>query len=293
MREVQHPDRRRPNGSGVSRGDRNIFRSRISQQFEFASWAGRLFLPGNLSRINRSRKGIRSGETDFLARFSRRIAMRLRHLVKFARCWWRTAVATALVVSLLASAIGVRIPVRVAKESDRPFPCEFHNCGCLSADQCRNNCCCFSAAEKVAWANAHQVQATEVCDVAELREAVEHADHGTAPVALAKKRSCCAHGKASSASMNHAHAEDAALCHDEESAQADSSLESDAPLALQIVLAPPCRGLSPLWTVLSEALPGQSRLTWSHDRDPVGSVALATDDLSSQDFPPPVPPPKV
>ena len=43
-------------------------------------------------------------------------------------------------------------------ESGVPFPCQNRPCGCLTAEQCwAGDCCCFTLAEKVAWAKANGV----------------------------------------------------------------------------------------------------------------------------------------
>src|SRR5262249_28300736 len=55
------------------------------------------------------------------------------------------------------------------------FPCQGRPCGCASAADCwQGDCCCFTLAEKVAWADAHGVE----------------------PPAHARERAaaCCSHG---------------------------------------------------------------------------------------------------
>lgn len=44
-----------------------------------------------------------------------------------------------------------------AKDLSAPFPCQHRPCGCRSAEQCWKQCCCYSNAQKVAWARAHGV----------------------------------------------------------------------------------------------------------------------------------------
>jgi hypothetical protein len=58
----------------------------------------------------------------------------------------------------LAGALGVPVPVRAVKESAVPFPCQNHPCGCMTAQQCWDHCCCFTHEQKLAWAQEHQVQ---------------------------------------------------------------------------------------------------------------------------------------
>lgn len=50
------------------------------------------------------------------------------------------------------------IPVAPAKNLDDPFPCMFSRCGCMTADQCWQGCCCRTDAEKLAWAEEHGVR---------------------------------------------------------------------------------------------------------------------------------------
>jgi len=49
----------------------------------------------------------------------------------------------------------------VEKDLSRPFPCAQRVCGCRSAEQCWRKCCCFSDAEKVAWADSRGVELPE------------------------------------------------------------------------------------------------------------------------------------
>ena len=44
------------------------------------------------------------------------------------------------------------------KERSRPFPCMDKPCGCATAEQCFNSCCCNTPAETLAWAKAHAVE---------------------------------------------------------------------------------------------------------------------------------------
>ena len=46
----------------------------------------------------------------------------------------------------------------IEKDRSRPFPCAQRVCGCRSAEQCWKKCCCFTDAQKVAWADARGVE---------------------------------------------------------------------------------------------------------------------------------------
>src|SRR5579862_211934 len=70
----------------------------------------------------------------------------------------RTVVVGLALIAYLAGAVGVPVPASVYKPSAQPFPCQHHACGCMTAQQCWKQCCCFGAQEKLAWAETHQVQ---------------------------------------------------------------------------------------------------------------------------------------
>jgi hypothetical protein len=70
----------------------------------------------------------------------------------------RIAVLAVLVVGQLAPSVGWPAPRGPAKETGRPFPCQDRPCGCQSADDCWRSCCCFTAAERVAWAEENGVE---------------------------------------------------------------------------------------------------------------------------------------
>jgi hypothetical protein len=43
------------------------------------------------------------------------------------------------------------------KDNSQPFPCQSCPCGCKTAEQCWTNCCCFTPAERLAWAEKNGV----------------------------------------------------------------------------------------------------------------------------------------
>jgi len=69
----------------------------------------------------------------------------------------KVSVGLAL-ASFSISAIGFSLPTNRGKDPSIPFPCQDHACGCLSAEQCWRHCCCFTAAERWAWAKAHHIE---------------------------------------------------------------------------------------------------------------------------------------
>jgi len=47
------------------------------------------------------------------------------------------------------------------KDRSQPFPCQDRPCGCRSAQQCWKKCCCFTNAQKLAWAQKYRVKVPE------------------------------------------------------------------------------------------------------------------------------------
>jgi hypothetical protein len=47
------------------------------------------------------------------------------------------------------------------KESNTPFPCQDHPCGCASAEECWTHCCCFTVEQRWEWAASHEVTPPE------------------------------------------------------------------------------------------------------------------------------------
>src|SRR5262249_62306385 len=60
----------------------------------------------------------------------------------------------------ITTAWGIPLPSRpplAAKDTRIPFPCMNHPCGCQTAERCWQSCCCFTPAERLAWARDHNV----------------------------------------------------------------------------------------------------------------------------------------
>lgn len=72
--------------------------------------------------------------------------------------------------------------------TDEPFPCMHCPCGCHSAAQCWDQCCCHTDVEKLAWAKRNGVTPPTF-----LLERVQQKTAQASPVhACCAKRACCA-----------------------------------------------------------------------------------------------------
>ncbi len=86
---------------------------------------------------------------------------------------WSIVCCYALVISglplpvdALSSSVtpsGIASERLAAKDRTRPFPCMNKPCGCLSAKQCFQKCCCHTPDETLAWARQHDVSPEILC----------------------------------------------------------------------------------------------------------------------------------
>jgi hypothetical protein len=47
-------------------------------------------------------------------------------------------------LAYLVGALGFPVPAATQKPSAIAFPCQNHACGCMTAEQCWQHCCCFN-----------------------------------------------------------------------------------------------------------------------------------------------------
>ena len=83
----------------------------------------------------------------------------------FSRCWPQLnrrqcarsggLLLVAVVYGWLAT--GVPLPKPLPSVAER-FPCENCPCGCRTAEQCWQNCCCYSLEQRLAWAERNGVR---------------------------------------------------------------------------------------------------------------------------------------
>lgn len=76
----------------------------------------------------------------------------------------KRAVTFILLGCMLAWGSGISIPMPNFKDTSTPFMCQDHACSCRNARNCWNHCCCFSRAEKLAWAARQKVELPDYFD---------------------------------------------------------------------------------------------------------------------------------
>jgi len=129
----------------------------------------------------------------------------------------------------------------VKKDRSRPFPCAQRVCGCQSAEQCWRKCCCFTDAQKVAWADTHGVELPDFVRQAAARSAVAHR-RTTCLETKSGRNSCarCEPGKPAALSQSKA-----TRTRHRSRPESDPQLASTEVVIVQHALA--CQGLSWQW----------------------------------------------
>ncbi len=192
--------------------------------------------------------------------------------------------------SYLAVAVGIPLPLSGDKDRSRPFPCMDHPCGCRSAEQCWTHCCCFSPAERVAWARAHGVDVPAYAErpapggwhVTRLRDR-----------AVEPRPACCARARATHPSAAaHADLSGRRNCC---GAGREAARAPKAPQPTRwgpVVGALQCQGLGTLWASIGAALPALVPPDWRPSQPASGRLA-SVDSIALRVRPlPPDPPPR-
>lgn len=108
----------------------------------------------------------------------------LRNLLASARTSWRKLVAGGLLLVWATLSLDLPLPQPASeKDLSQPYPCMHRACGCRSAAECWKGCCCFTPAERLAWAKARGVKVPAQLVAAAERDAKAHR--------AVPQRSCC------------------------------------------------------------------------------------------------------
>jgi hypothetical protein len=97
----------------------------------------------------------------------------------------RAAVLALTLVSQAVVTVGFPLPASSRGKPDAgiPYPCQNRPCGCLTSEQCwAGDCCCFTLAEKLDWAERNGVEPPD-----HVRPLVRSRSNRPAP----PKKSCC------------------------------------------------------------------------------------------------------
>ena len=167
-----------------------------------------------------------------------------------------------VLVGYIAGQIGFPIPETQEAPDGLAYPCQGHQCGCSSADQCWQGCCCMSLRERLAWAERHHV----LPPITLADSSPESTDDCRSDLA------CCASGEKSEKSQG----------------EKDSKPPRRWVLSIQ---AMKCRGHSANWIASAEpALIAHAFATRHCDGPPVGNLSWMNESARNSSSPPIVPP---
>ncbi|NNJ25137.1 hypothetical protein LzC2_12000 [Planctomycetes bacterium LzC2] len=197
-------------------------------------------------------------------------------------------VAWVTLLAMIVCQLPAPIPVPAAavgengKDRSELYPCRDRPCGCASASACWTGCCCFTNAQKVAWAKANGVSIPAFVHDAAKREA---AAESAAPAG----KSCCGTTKPQNESKP---APKASCCGTKRGGcDSDADVDDDAPPAPLGWMAQKCRGEIAAcgalpWALRPILFDGElpAPIEWERPR----SVCVATLDAE-----PPTPPPRL
>lgn len=172
-----------------------------------------------------------------------------------------------LAVSHALTMAGVPLPAMAAPQEAGAFPCRGHQCGCRTAEQCWNRCCCFNREQRLAWAEAHHVTPPD--------SLLKQAPTAERPVT----RSCCEHHDEHAEHADHA---------DSKSAAAKDESDARRPS----LNGTKCQGVSTIWLATGAVTPPPSPIQWNYQWVWVGSVQFGRFRTSEICLLPAVPPPQ-
>ena len=188
----------------------------------------------------------------------------------FHRTWTGLALA-----AYLTSAVGMPVPQIVPKRGDQPFPCQHHACGCATAEDCWAGCCCYTQAQKLAWAKEHGV--TPPASPAKVIAGASQAGKSLCCASKSRRHSCCA-------SCKKEKKQGAPI------AQAQS--DNGCVKFVLAVAARRCRGIPELWTAVGATTAPCPPCAWQPEWIVLEWLSPCSVVIPAYFQTPPVPPPR-
>jgi hypothetical protein len=206
-----------------------------------------------------------------------------RRLRQLAVRFYRYPVVALALVSYLTAALGVPCARPIAKDTSQPFPCQNRPCGCLNAEHCWKHCCCFSHAEKLAWAQEHHVQPPASASTATCCEAA------TCDSSPGHGEDCCCSACGSASEKPR---EPAPCCQAQAPTPDRSAGKEHAVSWVLGIMARQCQNQGTFWLTGTPALPPPALVIWTYDWTPVAWCPAVDALAQSTSISPPAPPPR-
>lgn len=175
------------------------------------------------------------------------------------------------------------------KDRSRPFPCQDRPCGCRSAEQCWQRCCCFTREQKLAWVQRHAVRVPELArrkpcclHQAAFKQPPTSCSRVMEPSSAPPRKSCC-----QPLLVRSGHCPEGTL------GRKDDRPKREGGEILALV-AHSCQGQP--WvsnTFAWQAVPVDSDSVYPVSGPPQVSLSITSDLLLARTLEPPVPPPRL
>ncbi len=235
----------------------------------------------------------------------------LRQTIDPASRVFRGCAAVAL-LAFIVLAGGIPVPAgnHVVRQADEFYPCMHNGCGCATAADCWQSCCCYSLSERLVWARKHDVRPPKFAiDEARrmglaLSDCEPQASRSAAPTSCcsahtvpcceshkAKAKDCCppAAGKdAAGAQQSRAAVELPAAGRTADSSRITTT-DRDTVLLLNALR---CRGVGENWYGLAVATPPPSLVRCAADASWDELFGVPLHDYQPAHHQPPAPPPR-
>jgi hypothetical protein len=187
-------------------------------------------------------------------------------------------VASGLPLPLAAPAGTAAVARLAGKDRSRPFPCMDKPCGCATAEQCFAHCCCHTPAQRLAWAKAHDVDASVLAALERRVAAADEPAAGCCATARLQEPSCCADDATTSVDP-----EAPEVCGDYRSLAADPPHRGGEPGPRVVILrdALACGGLVAGWLACGVAVPPPPRVAVAAAADRPAAFLVITDEVAA------------
>lgn len=218
----------------------------------------------------------------------------------------RRFISGVALIAYLVSFWGLPVALPVDRDLSTPYPCQNHHCGCNSAAQCWDNCCCFSPAERLAWAREHHVEIPAAM-LAALNEAAKKevpaiscCQHRHADEACQDSKACQATGGTSNSCESGSCESTSCSSHGKSQPESSTAKKAGDKNSQRTRLnwvhgfqAQKCQGLTMLWVSAGITLPHVNGPAWEFDMTLRGVVCQLQPMVSGLSTAPLVRPPRV
>lgn len=212
------------------------------------------------------------------------------------RYWraWRFRIGIAVMaLSYVLVALDIPLPAYVHKETDQPFPCQDHPCGCQTAEQCWRSCCCFTPEQRWAWARARGIEPPAYAEKPAVQgwSSVKLRDRDQ-QISSPAKRSCCREkpSRQTDAPAKKSCCQAAARC--QECGDQSPAIKKNTVRWGSAMTAWRCQGLNTMWVSIGAVAPVPPTRTWSPEMTLIACISFTNEVPQTLPLNPPSPPPR-